>query len=59
MSGVQKDLLSQIDQVYFWWLFTHIQNITTIYKLIYKRYKHNIKKVMEAWFDYIVPVTLS
>jgi hypothetical protein len=43
MATVWKDFLSQLGQVYIWWLFTDIQNITTIYKLIYKTDKsHNI-----------------
>jgi len=34
---------SQLDPVYYYWLFTKVQNITTIYKHIYNKYKQIYK----------------
>jgi len=38
-TNVQKYYLSGLDQVYLWWLFSEVQNITTIYKLNYSNTK--------------------
>jgi len=49
---VWKYYLSQFDQVNYWWLFTkNVQNIETIYNLIYIKTKTftNTEIIKNAW----------
>jgi len=39
----EKTTSQQLDQIYYWRLFTNIQNITTIYKM----YKPNISNIIK------------